>query len=658
MIQNSKLAQNLLFSVNGGLPGANLVTNGTFDTSTTGWTLGNATLSSESGGNLGNCLKVLGINGSVPYAYQAITTVNGATYTIALNYKSADSRLRVGTSEADGTYIDKNISATSWTAAAYTFKATGTTTYITVGGYYGGVASFYFDNIVIRELNASALALPNPAYNLTNTAAMPTYGHKGNGSYWAFNGVDDYIPISVPAFGTGDFSVVIRFKLNVWKTYNFLLDTNGSFSMYVAVDGKLNIFRRGGSSIFSGGNVPINTDNTIVYTRLSGAYSLTINGTNYTGSDANDYDVAILNLGRAYDVDHFLNGSVSSLLAFNYALDAAGVTYYSNPANHLKAVDQITTAEATTNVLVNPNFSSGDTDWIKAAGWTIVDQGGGDYEGVATNVGDEASIYQGSVVTGGLPYITKFTITNYTSGSVEMNLGGIHGTARSSTGTFSEVITPSITYAGITGITTATLRVDNISVIRAGCVLSLTPEGMISPTLWRDYYHNIDISLSGATAPRLYKEQLGAWKFGTGTWLKKTSGDGLTGDITIAGWFFATAWGGFIFSNDNILISANSVATALRCSNNGNGTSLYSSAITLNSWNHFVYVKPSSGNSSIYINGVKVTGDAGATTSGTTYYVGNYSNEISPFIGIIEGFRIYKTAWSAEMVALDYSVFQ
>jgi len=38
------------------------------------------------------------------------------------------------------------------------------------------------------------------------------------------------------------------------------------------------------------------------------------------------------------------------------------------------------------DLAVNGNFTAGDTGWTKEAGWTIVDQGAGDYEAVATNV--------------------------------------------------------------------------------------------------------------------------------------------------------------------------------------------------------------------------------------------------------------------------------
>lgn len=71
--------------------GTDKVSNGGFDSATTGWTAGNdATLSSESGGKDGNCLKVLENGTENPYAYQAIDVISGWEYTLFAYIKAGD----------------------------------------------------------------------------------------------------------------------------------------------------------------------------------------------------------------------------------------------------------------------------------------------------------------------------------------------------------------------------------------------------------------------------------------------------------------------------------------------------------------------------------------------------------------------------------------
>jgi hypothetical protein len=66
---------------------------------------------------------------------------------------------------------------------------------------------------------------------------------------------------------------------------------------------------------------------------------------------------------------------------------------------------------------VNGSFTSGDVSWTKGANWAIVDQGGGDYEGVGTAT--VASLYQ-TYANNTINALYKATgvCTAYTSGEV------------------------------------------------------------------------------------------------------------------------------------------------------------------------------------------------------------------------------------------------
>jgi len=66
----------------------NLLTNGGFDSDTTGWTENDATLASKAGGIYGNCLEITSTGGVQQDAYQSLTLTSGNTYSLASFIKS------------------------------------------------------------------------------------------------------------------------------------------------------------------------------------------------------------------------------------------------------------------------------------------------------------------------------------------------------------------------------------------------------------------------------------------------------------------------------------------------------------------------------------------------------------------------------------------
>lgn len=76
------------------------------------------------------------------------------------------------------------------------------------------------------------------------------------------------------------------------------------------------------------------------------------------------------------------------------------------------------------NLISNSDFNSGDTLWIKNSGWTIVDQGGGDYQAVATAATGWNSIYQSVTTEIGRIYEVTYTCTAYTTGEHSVYVGG------------------------------------------------------------------------------------------------------------------------------------------------------------------------------------------------------------------------------------------
>jgi hypothetical protein len=117
------------------------------------------------------------------------------------------------------------------------------------------------------------------------------------------------------------------------------------------------------------------------------------------------------------------------------------------------------------NIVVNGTFDT-DTDWSKTSGWTITGN-----ELVGTSVPAWNGITQSnSNYDIGETYYIEYTITEYTSGSVEFFFDGGgtgNGANRSSAGTFTEYLTPESdgTYYGFAALGSGfTGKIDNVSV--------------------------------------------------------------------------------------------------------------------------------------------------------------------------------------------------
>jgi len=114
-----------------------LITNGAFTSDASGWTAGNAVLSSVAGGQAGNCLQVAESGGVSPgKAYQDVTTIIGRLYRLMLYFKkgTADNgKFMVGTTVSEAAIYDSgNANDAGWTKKTVYFVATDTTTRITL----------------------------------------------------------------------------------------------------------------------------------------------------------------------------------------------------------------------------------------------------------------------------------------------------------------------------------------------------------------------------------------------------------------------------------------------------------------------------------------------------------------------------------------------
>ena len=166
-----------------GVYGNELITNGTFEINTTGWTSQNATLTIESGGYQGgNYLKVLQPYGSSARASASFTTVVGVTYNLSFYNKQAPGNTAwwtVATSQfgADISGENQITETADWSQTSYNFTATTTTTYITLNSGSVGGSYAVFDNVSVKRyrggnhgtVSGSPASVLIPESNLTDT---------------------------------------------------------------------------------------------------------------------------------------------------------------------------------------------------------------------------------------------------------------------------------------------------------------------------------------------------------------------------------------------------------------------------------------------------------------------------------------------------------
>lgn len=167
--------------------GAEKVTNGTFDTTTTGWTSGSSTISIDT-----SRLKII-VAGTYGWAYQGIPTVIGRTYKLSWSFTNVDAT-------AGYIWVDPSagLNAANFDSGALTngngsgyFVATATTTYVKPL-IAGDTKSAFFDNMSVKEIAG------NHASQAT-AAARPLYKTSGLAKYNDYDVVDDVLNTTFPS---------------------------------------------------------------------------------------------------------------------------------------------------------------------------------------------------------------------------------------------------------------------------------------------------------------------------------------------------------------------------------------------------------------------------------------------------------------------------
>ena len=217
------------------------------------------------------------------------------------------------------------------------------------------------------------------------------------------------------------------------------------------------------------------------------------------------------------------------------------------------------------------------------------------------------------------------------------------------------------------GTTTAsnTLDIDDISVIQLGSTLNPNSSGMYS-SIWHDYDHAVTGTVSGATAVIPTGSNLGGVYFnGTDSYLMKENMPGLTGDITITGWFYALSYGevsGRIFNNGSFGLRYDTAELIVLTRNNSTEALSVATSALLSKWHFFAITSTSAGTTNIYIGDSDTppalsgtaNQSAGTPTAGTTWYIGNRAAGDRTFHGNINSLRIYEKILTTDEIDLIY----
>lgn len=453
--------------------GSELVVNGDFATDSdwttgTGWSIsgGDATFSGTDFANLQPIIAPLTI---------------GNRYKVTLEAEVVE-----GSFKLQNNSVDIISESTSDTFVAY-FTAASETFNIARASV-GVQNEFSIDNISVKEVSQFA---KDKSTN-TNNAKLFT------GKALSFDGVGDYVDLGSTLGLTGEFTIAFWVNLTNYTEAVIVGDSANQdwFRINSATDYTLKLNDGSSVAVVFGGSIPLDSWSRVVLIRDSNnLVTISVNGVIYTDNAptrAGDFDFIYLGLK---DSTRFMSGSLSDVQLYNSAWTQADVTFDYNNPQHL-VTDNSASTIALSNLkgywalsegagdyaynsavalgseeVDNGDFAT-DDGWVKGAGWTI---SGGSANGSSTT-GD---LYQEAVTESGKYYKVTYTISNYDSGSVRVELpnNSAAGIERSANGTYTETLLSVGTIVMFDARTSFTGSIDNVSVkeISVGTINGATP---------------------------------------------------------------------------------------------------------------------------------------------------------------------------------------
>lgn len=151
--------------------GVDLIQNGEFETATTGWTAGNATLASIAGGQVGNCLEVTRTAGNLQWGSVTFSSLTaGKIYKLSVYVKSGTSGNEAFNFDVDEDGIANRhrfsgTSSAAWVLYTFTFESDGTENKLSLVKNTATAGTMLFDEVTIYEIIPCCTGANNVAFD-------------------------------------------------------------------------------------------------------------------------------------------------------------------------------------------------------------------------------------------------------------------------------------------------------------------------------------------------------------------------------------------------------------------------------------------------------------------------------------------------------------
>ena len=425
--------------------GPELVVNGGFD-SDSDWTKGTGWSIADGVATANTTLKTHSLKSVDPYQ-----GANGKTYIVTATFTmlatpnaNAGVRINIG-GVGENVFIESERSLQA--GQTYTISGFGTPTdvsgdfYVEVGSTAHYPMNYTIDNVSVREMPVIKWAPHNlltysedPSSSLTST----------NDASWTSNNT---LTATAQSGNQTPYARVLQ-TFTQKGTYVFAVETTSTTVQYLTLQTQIFDANANGVSVFDIQSGSVNTEasqHTATITATSSGFLCAIEF-ELDGTDLNGYLTMGLSevsgIHRIIDPDGTESVTVTRLRS--YRSDLGGMV--DNPDRGDSYVPTVAVASGD-SIVVDGGFDDA-TNWTLGTGWSISGS-----KLVGSNVGGTAYAQQTLNTTSGA-YVVTFDVTDYTSGNLDVFLGGVTSAVISITGagSYSVVIT------GVGTFTNTTLR--------------------------------------------------------------------------------------------------------------------------------------------------------------------------------------------------------
>ena len=679
--------------------GSSLVTNGTFSSDTTGWSGGNASLASVSGGQSGNCIEITMSSAGASLAYQWVAGLtSGKSYQFNAYVKSGTSgndACKIELRASDGAEVLGTTSTTStdtWTKISvigspksgqvgvylYLIRTTtdaGTILFDTVSGDKVQVLDSKGSNdgdVYGATVNTDSYSGTSPFKPRIKDIAQPKMAVQLADGSTSFDG-DDYISLgndSSLQVGTSDFSLcawvyrtaddgAIFSWGDIASPPGWQLYESGAELLRLRIDD-------GGGSLDSYSSTALPEDEWV-------HICLTMDRNSATGIKMyfNGSDVGVTEDDATGQQLTFSGGSIGAYIGARYGGGLA--SYHSGKIANVGLWTRALTQTQIQEVMFAEKYSGltsdqktnlvswydlGDTSlgsemvtggdcstdsFTKGTGWTY-DSVNEQYD---ASLSGETYLEQNIGITVPNIFQVKYTVSNYSAGAVKSSIGGYHdGTTITANGTYTDDIpatnpsTASIFY--IIGNSSFVGSIDDISVKKVQAT---------------DYHGSNEGSISGATVNTGYTSSphgvvdplnLGSVYSGTAVRFDGATDDGLVTMALASGTYSVSFWASQDDQGGEYLFDCRD--------SSGTGFTYFSGATP-------AVVTPNNG--TVYVNGEQSTTVnhgiwyhiciSGITLEASSVRLGSFHNGSDfPYDGMMSNFKIFDTTLTEAQVQEMY----